>query len=311
MGQGQSPTSEELKFIYNLLRQGYSDADIIRQYRELKQKGKLGSLPERQDIRFIRQRRKEYEVARTVLEPHLQKLADPIIAKAREEHLNSIHSLIAEWFSVLDYPKEVSDLSMDKPHKDRLYKAMTNIEANAFFECLKSHIPSDGLWQSYAFFARKYPDYLNLGSELISEVREAGAQWPNLLKIGRDFEKPILHLIFVKDLKDSKVIGEDEPYYRIIWEPVAGDKPFLRARVGDPDNPRWVVLVADHPEVFIKDYNALANQVLQSKKANDLLEMYSQLWNSCDDIYQTLQDALLSYSYLNHVCKFCPGSTSN
>ena len=61
MGKGQQPTPNELKFIYEMISEGYSDTDILSKYDELKKHGKLVSLPYREDIRFIRQRRKEYD----------------------------------------------------------------------------------------------------------------------------------------------------------------------------------------------------------------------------------------------------------
>ena len=62
MGKGNQPTPEELKFVYKMLDEGYSDADILGKYEELKRHGNLGSLPYRYANRFIRQRRKEFEV---------------------------------------------------------------------------------------------------------------------------------------------------------------------------------------------------------------------------------------------------------
>ena len=40
----------------------------MAKYQELKRHGKLGSLPYRQDVRFVRQRRKEYETDQKILE---------------------------------------------------------------------------------------------------------------------------------------------------------------------------------------------------------------------------------------------------
>ena len=48
MGKGQSPTPNELKFVYELLAEGYSDTDILAKYEELKRHGKLGSIQQLQ-----------------------------------------------------------------------------------------------------------------------------------------------------------------------------------------------------------------------------------------------------------------------
>jgi len=67
MGKGQSPTPSELEFIYELFDKGYSDTDVLAEYQKLKEHGMLGKLPLREDIRFIRQRRKEFETSQRII----------------------------------------------------------------------------------------------------------------------------------------------------------------------------------------------------------------------------------------------------
>jgi hypothetical protein len=93
MGKGQSPTADELKFVYDLLAQGYSDTDIIGKYEELNRHDKLGTLQSRQDVRFIRQRRKEFEAARAVLEGHIKKSENPLILDAKREHFHHLSEI--------------------------------------------------------------------------------------------------------------------------------------------------------------------------------------------------------------------------
>ena len=116
MGKGQSPTPSELKFIYTLLAEGYSDADILAKYQELEKHSKLGSLPYREDIRFIRQRRKEFETARGIFEETLKQVADPILTKAREEHYTKIHSIIENIISLLGCAMNFADGLAGKEH---------------------------------------------------------------------------------------------------------------------------------------------------------------------------------------------------
>ena len=97
MGKGQSPTQDELKFIYGLLNSGFSDIDILARYEELKHHDKLGSLPYRQDVRFIRQRRKEFEAARVIVEAGIMRATDPTPLKTQSEHQDDIRNIIIEW----------------------------------------------------------------------------------------------------------------------------------------------------------------------------------------------------------------------
>ena len=106
MSKGNQPTSEELKFIYKFLDEGYSDADILSKYDELKRHGKLGSLPYRYDPRFPRQKRKEFEAAKKVLEGKYKRQENPAIIKALDEHFTKIKEIVTRLYKVFpsDFP---------------------------------------------------------------------------------------------------------------------------------------------------------------------------------------------------------------
>lgn len=87
MGKGKSPTPNELKFIYEMIAEGSYDTDILAKYDEMKKHGRLGSLPYRTDIRFVRQRRKEYETAQKVLEGRLKAKSVPDLVLKHWEDL--------------------------------------------------------------------------------------------------------------------------------------------------------------------------------------------------------------------------------
>jgi len=91
MGQGQSPTREELEFVYGMFALGASDTEVLKEYEEREKKGKL-VLPLRQDIRFVRQRRKEFEALKAVMKlgmtaPEMSRFADHFTALRRDAFL--------------------------------------------------------------------------------------------------------------------------------------------------------------------------------------------------------------------------------
>lgn len=111
MGKGKSPTSEELEFIYRLFTEIVGDSDVVRKYDELEQHGKLGSLPFRHDIRFIRQRRREFEAARRVLEEDFRRRADPVLAERRKEHWDRLAQKIQSLWDALRLPNFANIIS--------------------------------------------------------------------------------------------------------------------------------------------------------------------------------------------------------
>ena len=89
MSRNPKPTAEELKFVYQLILNGYEDADILAEYARLYDDGRL-MFPYRTDKRFIRECKKELETALEVAQEHLKKKVDPIIVKRKEEHFGDL-----------------------------------------------------------------------------------------------------------------------------------------------------------------------------------------------------------------------------
>jgi hypothetical protein len=92
MSKNPKPTAEELKFIYQMILNGYEDSDILAEYGRLYGLGQL-MFPYRTDKRFIRECRKELETALEVAQEHLKKQVDPTIVKRREEHFADLVSI--------------------------------------------------------------------------------------------------------------------------------------------------------------------------------------------------------------------------
>ena len=109
MDKNPKPTPEELRFVYQMILNGYSDTYILNEYARLDDMGQL-KFPHRVDDRFIKDRRKELQAASEVLEEHVKKKADPVISKRREEHFERL--------------AKVADALLD----NNLHKVVPNIE---------------------------------------------------------------------------------------------------------------------------------------------------------------------------------------
>jgi hypothetical protein len=93
MSKNARPTTEELRFVFDLILKGYDDADILAEYARLYDAGQL-MFPYRTDKRFVRECRKELEVALEVAQEHLKKKVDPILVKRREEHFDHLADIL-------------------------------------------------------------------------------------------------------------------------------------------------------------------------------------------------------------------------
>jgi hypothetical protein len=92
MSRNPRPTAEELKFVYQMILNGYEDSDILAEYGRLYGAGQL-MFPYRTDKRFVRECRKELETALEVAQEHLKKQVNPTIVKHREEHLADLANI--------------------------------------------------------------------------------------------------------------------------------------------------------------------------------------------------------------------------
>ena len=92
MSRNSRPTTEELRFVYDLILKGYDDADVLEEYARLYDAVQL-MFPYRTDKRFVRECRKELEAAKGVLERH-SKAVDPIVAERKKEHFNHLAKII-------------------------------------------------------------------------------------------------------------------------------------------------------------------------------------------------------------------------
>jgi hypothetical protein len=114
MGKGKNPTIDELRFIYGLLAQGFSDQDVLDKYGELSNRDKLGVLPYRQDIRFVRQRRKEFEGAQGILEAKFKAKSIPSWVQKHWDDLGKTACQLDDmWTKHLESGRIIEDYIVD------------------------------------------------------------------------------------------------------------------------------------------------------------------------------------------------------
>lgn len=94
VGKGDKVEPEELRFIYKLVIDGYSDAAILDEYSRLHEAGQH-DFPLRTSEEFIIDRRREMEVAVQILKDGIKTIISPLIAKQKEEHQIQLREISA------------------------------------------------------------------------------------------------------------------------------------------------------------------------------------------------------------------------
>ena len=92
MSRNPKPTTEELKFIYQMILNADDDSDILAEYARLYDAGQL-MFPYRVDKRFIRERRRELQAASEILQEYVKKKVDPVITKRMDDHFSDLASI--------------------------------------------------------------------------------------------------------------------------------------------------------------------------------------------------------------------------
>ncbi|MFC1918158.1 hypothetical protein ACFLXH_05865 [Chloroflexota bacterium] len=86
---GYFPTVEELTFVYQMIQDGYTNREILEEYARQLRAGQL-VYPLRSDPRFVKARRRELQAAEAVLQEHIRRRTDPVLAQRREQHFNNL-----------------------------------------------------------------------------------------------------------------------------------------------------------------------------------------------------------------------------
>jgi len=318
MGHGQSPTPEELKFIYNLFLEGYSDADVLKEYEELRKHGKLGARPYRQDIRFVRQRRKEFDVLRELLELRVKQQLDPALEKAREDHLNNIRAQIENWKGCVC----VRDIATIDPNNfpcnySSIPRSWQDLETEPLFNALRQHLPFPDLWSNWDAWKERYSKYLSQHEALREQILKDAKLVFNLPTYYEAFPEvkqrlvPHLTLAFEKPFFDAfadKANGREHELEELKFSPQPHPGPEKGIMLEGLHTGSYEVLIAENvKENCEPKYQKMLQDYLQKKEVANLIKLRDELRNATVGINATLNKILERWDYISYTCELCPG----
>lgn len=249
--------------------------------------------------------RNDYESIKNLAEGRAQASVseiEPLITKARQQHLDEIRSLIEKWYEAVQ--EYTGILQMDEisvgPHPHTIPSQLAMVVLDPLFKSLKQHLPFKDLWQSHSEMCDKFTHYWYTYHGIKNDIIKHGRMWSNVEIRNLNFAKPIIYQI------SRESVG---------WEPY--DLNF-RCRGGSlyvdgttPEDPNdtfhFLILLGDHPEDYIETYKSLVNNILQSNEVDNLVRFEQELFDSKLRIEWQLEEILLSRDYVNCTCRFCPG----
>ena len=232
-----------------------------------------------------------------------QKEVNPLLTKVREEHMAEIRILIEQWLEVIpNDPPGVTELGQWSFNRWGLPTGVNSITGNYQFKLLREHLPYENFWNNYSEWEALFLEYIVACVKIEEEIRHQGEAWPNILRLGEDFEKPILSQIFSKQMHQEL----DELRFRTYGNRLLA---YLRYREDGTESRDTNILEAEHPEVYIESYQALVDKMLSSEEVAWLVTTQDELGSKQNLIRETLQDILIRRDYIMTLCKLCPGQT--
>ncbi len=248
-------------------------------------------------------------------------VTQPIIPKAKEEHLYELRQLILDWIDTLnDVPTiwemyghpilKAEDIPELKPsnhfvlpelEKDIVLRAppWDIILANHLFQCLEEHLPLANLWDDYSTWQSKFNDYrYGQCTSFLNNILNESKRWSGYFKLGKDYPAPI-----ISNVAHTQV-GLDINEYQ--FQVIHRQPTYLRAYVKGVPSLNFEILFAENPKKYIQAYKEMYERILNSELVSDLIHSFDELINIQNKIKEQLKDILIRREYYNTTCTLCP-----
>lgn len=278
MGREPRPRMEELEFIFELFLKGYNDGDVLDHYTNLEEKGQL-KFRYRTDYRLIKQLREEFMAARSVLEPYLRQQIDPIVAKAREDHLSNIAQLLRNW---RDQIKSAQLLDA--------HATIYNVEEEPLFEYILHHCPLVKV--EYEALKDQREQYKSTEEEMARTIGREGPEPGENENYDKLVARYAVYAALGKGLPDYKTEGNS-----------------LRIQEG----PESKTIATGSPETLdrcLELHKKLIGKHKGSPDVKHLLAIREKLLNLQKSLLKAIELSLNERSYIRQKCEACPDLNS-
>jgi hypothetical protein len=243
---------------------------------------------------------------------------DPIIIKAKKEHLNDIRQLIKRWRDEIETLK-IEDLSVDYRGNIIFLSTKHEYQFDPLFKCLREHLPSPKLWEYYSIWKNSILGYFNTLKILSKEITN---------------DKEIEVQLIEHPYWEPRVIIE--PILICIGEKAAGNEPEILNNLNpETQEPESYLLVISEPgsekvidrkprteggieiirteQIKVKGVQyvdlTICNKYLHSESVISLIELFRKLKEQEQVIHELLDEALISRNYITLTCRLCPGQS--
>ena len=304
MGKQAGPSPEELELIFNCFARGLSDREVLDEIQDTE-------FPVR-NPRFMRERRREFNAARKVLEVTLEQQIDPTLAKAKEEHNAEIRALIEEWKDAIKTPK-IDEMSLNLEGNLTLPFSTHEYQFHPLFKCLKEHLPRTNLWQNYSLWKNKIPDYFDSCKKLIKKITEDDRvqNWleENPTREENIIVKPVLRCISDRAMgREPELLnelnpetGELEPYMQVTSIP--GTEKFIERASRTQRTEQMAIGSVIYVDPTICTY------YLDCQETPQIIELFNELTDLEVKIHESLDEILARRDYIGYTCILCPGQS--
>ena len=278
MGKNPSPGAEELEFVYERMARGLGGLDIQEEMQDTE-------FPARSDARYFRQRKRELDAARKVLESSIAIEHDPLVIEKRREHEGTL--VVALEALRRDPDKRMNPLYVwetmgPEPVEMSYWHGHLEIPDDLGVRCLFEHLsPDDDMLVAYRESAELFRKGVELTTQfhwlLVDRLRATGLPL-------RDEPTQTITGIGPQFMFTSTDIALGTPEWR------AGEAKYERPPIPNSVGPRFKLL-----------FNGLIVAVGNAGQLDTLEAIHRDVRSSFEpDLAMNFRDKLERYAALAH-----------
>lgn len=221
--------------------------------------------------------------------------SDPLIIKAREEHLSEIRELVGKLrdFKTLEFMDYAQ--GNDDGNGDRQPPGLKTFKNDPLYACLKEHIQVNAFWEDYSIWHDRWASYMDECNQfwhyIVKEVNEA-KKWPGVLGIH--------HENVYSSIGEIIRGGNTKPVeYLKSW--------YFNEREQLYANGKEILIVEADAGKYIDKYKGMVQRIVNKAELKSLRDHYEKAVEVRNRVDRRLDEILFGRKYMGHTCRLCPG----
>ncbi|MFC2045325.1 multiprotein-bridging factor 1 family protein [Chloroflexota bacterium] len=236
-----------------------------------------------------------------------ESVMDPVLIKARQEHMDKIGTTVQKWKEVFPWEIPLFDEQFDKKQWNFILNNLPgeiNLICNdSFFKkVVREHLRFEELWEAYSNWEKMWSELVDTCERVrltIAELKKQAETWIDVIEIGEGFERNFSTIITYRQLGDAGVA--------IVRFSISNDWLYAYLKFPDGETSQTeAILRAKYPKNYIENYESLIDKLLKTEDTIKIITLSPKLFEIQWSIHDTLENILISHAWVTSDCQLCP-----